>query len=118
MLLRLLLVVALLGWAAGEQAEPHPLFSTAPLPQQRCSDKVPVEGLNLTAAEQELLQYICWPVEDAEPEATLLEAEARGVPAGVNCTVVEWCAGRRLPPPLWLAGLVFLLLHQCLQRLV
>ena len=72
----------------------QPLFSATPLPQQRCADAVPVEGLNLTAAERELLSFICWPVEglgvEAAPGGPAPAPQPRGVPAGVNCTVVPW----------------------------
>ena len=80
--------------AAAAVPAPHPLFSATPLPEQRCADAVPVEGLNLTAAERELLPFICWPVEglgdEAAPAGPARAPLARGVPAGVNCTVVPW----------------------------
>lgn len=75
--------------------EPQQLLATqlAPPQQQRCADKVPVHW-NLTAQEQELLQYICWPPEGVEAGAQAAGAAAdaplRGVLAGVNCTVVQW----------------------------
>ena len=79
-----------------EQQQQHPLFSTAPGPQQRCAPEVPLpQGLSLTDSERELLQYICWPPEglqageggDGVAAPPLLR---RGVPAGVNCTVTQW----------------------------
>jgi hypothetical protein len=78
------------------QAKGHvdSLFSADPLPQQQCGEP-PVQGLELTPAEQELLQYICWPPEGVEglleaEQAARLGEERRGVPPGVNCTVVPW----------------------------
>lgn len=81
-----------------QQEQWQPLFSPTSLPHQRCAAEVPVAGLNLTAEEQELLQFICWPeAGEAAPGEGLLGAPVvalpRGVPAGVNCTVVPWCDG-------------------------
>jgi hypothetical protein len=100
----LLLAGLLAARAAGPAALQHPaeqqqLFSATPHPQQRCAPEVPLpEGLSLTAAERELLQYICWPPEGLQAgeggggvaAPPLLR---RGVPAGVNCTVTQWCDG-------------------------
>ena len=97
-----ILLLALAGAAAQTTAPaeavavpaPQPLFSATPLPQQRCADAVPVEGLNLTAAERALLPFICWPMEglgaEAAPRGPTPAPQPRGVPAGVNCTVVSW----------------------------
>lgn len=84
-----LLCLTLVGAAAA--GAPTPLFSVTPLPSQRCG-AVPVAGLNLTAAERELLPYICWP--PAGDEAAGLQSagaplRSRGVPAGVNCSIIE-----------------------------
>ena len=80
--------------AAAAVAAPQPIFSATSLPQQRCADAVPVEGLNLTAAERDLLPFVCWPVEglgaEAAPGGPTPAPQPRGVPAGVNCTVVSW----------------------------
>ncbi|EFN52069.1 hypothetical protein CHLNCDRAFT_139316 [Chlorella variabilis] len=74
-----------------QQQREQRLFAAAPSPHS-CGE-VPVDGLELSPAEQELLQYICWPQEGAALAEALLEGAAapRGVPAGVNCTVVQWC---------------------------
>lgn len=73
-----------------QQQREQRLFAAAPSPHS-CGE-VPVDGLELSPAEQELLQYICWPQEGAALAEALLEGAAapRGVPAGVNCTVVQW----------------------------
>lgn len=86
------LLLACLARASGFQAE-QPLFSTEPLPQQRCGPP-PTAGLKLTDAERELLPHLCWP-EDESGAATaandLPPPRLRsGVPAGVNCTVQQW----------------------------
>lgn len=67
------------------------IFSADPAPGQRCAQEVPVGNLELSAEERELLQFVCWP-EDAAPAGvpSLLAGPARGVPPGVNCTVVSW----------------------------
>lgn len=73
-----------------------PLLSAEPLPEQRCASAPPLAGLSLTEEEQELLQHVCWPTgPEGEPlaheaVAAALGGERRGVPAGVNCTVVQW----------------------------
>ncbi len=99
----LLLAGLLAARAAGPAAQLQPaeqqqLFSATPHPQQRCAAEVPVpQGLNLTDAERELLQYICWPPEGLEAGEGAGGVAARpllrrGVPAGVNCTTTQWCA--------------------------
>ncbi|KAI3432222.1 hypothetical protein D9Q98_003784 [Chlorella vulgaris] len=73
-----------------QQQQQQDVFSVQPLPTQRCATTVPVNGLQLTPSEEELLQHICWPEDGATIAAETLGA-SRGVPAGVNCTVVPWC---------------------------
>ncbi|KAL4419285.1 hypothetical protein ABPG77_008335 [Micractinium sp. CCAP 211/92] len=88
------LLLACLAQASG-QAE-QPLFSTSPLPQQRCGSP-PTAGLELTDAERELLPHLCWPEDDSSAAATANDLPPQrirsGVPAGVNCTVEQWCEG-------------------------
>lgn len=48
----------------------------------------PIEGLNLTDKEQELLKDICW--KDSWNNATNLLKAERGIPEGVICTAVQW----------------------------
>ncbi len=85
------LLLACLAQASG-QAE-QPLFSTSPLPQQRCGSP-PTAGLELTDAERELLPHLCWPEDDSSAAATANDLPPQrirsGVPAGVNCTVEQW----------------------------
>ena len=75
------------------------LTAAAPTPA-RCG-RIPAERLEalqpLSPAEQEAARHICWP-EGAEADVLAAEAELlapmarRGVPPGVNCSVVQWCA--------------------------
>ena len=95
------------GTPTADTQAPHDLLSHTPHAEQSCADTVPpalLEGLNLTASERELLHYLCWPAhEDGEQASSDAAAAAgaepppRGVPAGVNCTQVDWCAH----PPRW-----------------
>jgi hypothetical protein len=74
-----------------QQQHAQQLFSADSTPGQRCAPEVPVGGLKLSAEEQKLLQYICWPEESTPTAEQPLQAGVpRGVPAGVNCTVVSW----------------------------
>lgn len=87
----LLLLLACLAPARASPAE-QPLFSTEPLPEQRCGSP-PTAGLELTDAERELLPHLCWPVDERGPAtaANVLPPRVRsGVPAGVNCTIQQW----------------------------
>ena len=52
-------------------------------------DQIPTQGANLTVEELQLLPDICWPL-DKELPKPVLDAGARGVPAGVQCDVVSW----------------------------
>ncbi|KAK9810746.1 hypothetical protein WJX73_004650 [Symbiochloris irregularis] len=54
---------------------------------------IPIQGLNLSAAEQAVLPSICWqPDVAARDSRTRLQATSgRGVPPGVDCKVVQWC---------------------------
>lgn len=101
LLLLLLATVAGAGQAPGAQQRelgqvPAPLFAASAHPAQRCGPAAVPEGVELTAAEQELLDYVCWPAPEVAATAAAdvlppLAAEPRsGVPAGVNCTVVQW----------------------------
>ena len=65
--------------------------------QQPCLPKedIPVSGLNLTAAEAELLDDICWPAGGHSEAAPLRAPSRRGVPFGINCTVTTWWGGRQ-----------------------
>ncbi|KAL4424092.1 hypothetical protein ABPG75_001393 [Micractinium tetrahymenae] len=88
----LLLLLAGLAPASSSHAE-QPLFSTTPLPQQRCGSP-PIADLELTEAERELLPHLCWPEGEGAAANTLPPPRVlSGVPAGVNCTVQQWCEG-------------------------
>lgn len=83
---------------------PYPL-STEPAPGQRCSERLPLNGVTLTEEESALLPYLCLDPEDVERleagEAvdvvpSLLEEElptGQGIPPGVECETRKWCDG-------------------------
>lgn len=82
--------------ASGQRATPlrpaDQLFSAVPL-GQACApaSAIPTAGLNLTAEEQELLQFICWPEAGAEEAGErLVRGTRRGIPPGVECKAVTW----------------------------
>lgn len=85
--------------ASGQRATPlrpaDQLFSAVPL-GQACApaSAIPTVGLNLTAEEQELLQFICWPEAGAEEAGErLVRGTRRGIPPSVDCKAVTWWVG-------------------------
>ena len=66
---------------------------------RRCADtaSIPIAGLNLTAEEIALLPQLCWHADEVasfpEPARVAgVEADSRGIPPGVICKHVQWCA--------------------------
>jgi hypothetical protein len=53
--------------------------------------EIPVQGLNLTAREQELLSQLCWP-RGYQNELNLptVTYKGRGIPEGVQCNLTTW----------------------------
>ena len=96
----LLLLLAVAGSTAAEAAgsrgegwvRTEPLLSKTPPPGKSCAPTwaIPTGGLQLSAEEAALLDYLCWPPA-GEPEGGLAELRARrGFPPGVTCTPVTW----------------------------
>lgn len=88
----LLLAAAYAGQACAREGG-EGMFSLRAPPGRRCArtEDIPLAGLELSAQERALLPYICW---EGRPSAAEMETLnfRRGIPPGVNCTAVQWCA--------------------------
>lgn len=90
----LCLALALVLWGgrvAGRSASSDSREGSPPACAAR--GDIPLDGLELSAEEEALLDDICWPPGATASELGAAAPPPRGVPPGINCTVTQWCDG-------------------------